>query len=219
YMLFLNVSYGYTKDNVLELAMFKPNSLSMLNRPENLAQSHNLNFNLSTYVPLGKWFALILWASENYWKSVSDIPGAENNFSRWGFMGYGALNFNLPKDWKISVSGFYLSGGMQGLYTYEDYYTIGCSVSKDFLKKQLNISISSDDLLHPSKMTGGYKTDYFDAKVGFFTNQRRIGITIRYNFGKMYEGERLKHIESDDMDERAKSSSGQGTGGIPTMGQ
>jgi hypothetical protein len=214
YMLFLNVSYGYTKDNVLELPRFKDNnSLIMLTRPDNLAQSHNLNFNLSTYLPIGKWLTLILWGSENYWKSVSDIVGAETNISRWGFMGYGALNFNLPKDWKVTVNGFYLSGGMQGLYTYESYYTVGMSVSKDFLKKQLNVSLGCDGLLHPSKMSGGYTTNNLIANVNFYQTQRRIGITLRYNFGKMYEGERLKKIESDDMEERAKPAAQQGGAG------
>ncbi|MDR1005284.1 MAG: TonB-dependent receptor family protein [Bacteroidales bacterium] len=212
YILFLNASYGYTNDEIMTLPHLIGNPPKIVNQPENIASAHNLNFSLYGGLPLGKIGTLMLWASENYWNSTATINGSTTKQERWGFMGYGALEFNLPWELKLSVSGFYMSGGVQGIYEYDSYFNVGCGLSKAFFKKQLNITLGIDDLLASDGMNVRYATDNTSVEAKFITSQRRIGIRIRWNFGKMYDGAKLKKIESDDMDERS-SGQQQQTGG------
>jgi hypothetical protein len=219
YILFFNATYGYTKDDIMELPFLAGDPPVVTQQPQNIASSHNFNVSLSGFIPFGKYVNMMLWASENYWNSKSDMTYANLEQERWGFMGWGALNFMLPKDFKFTVSGFYMSGGVQGIYRYEDYFNFGCSIGKSFLQKRLELSIGVDDLFASDGMRVSYATDNNSVNAYFKSNQRRIGFTIRYNFGKMYDGNKLKKIEKDDMDDRSSGSKQQGGGGGLPIGQ
>ncbi|MDD4528715.1 MAG: outer membrane beta-barrel family protein, partial [Bacteroidales bacterium] len=147
YVLFSSLTYSYTKDIVSEIPFTSANGFITFSMPENIQNSHNLNLNVSASIPIKTWWTIVGYLSENYTNNNSQKDGLSFNNEFFTFMGYGSSSFTLPKNYKISLSGYYMNGGTWGVYKYKSFYGLNINANKTFFKDLLTVSVGVNNLL------------------------------------------------------------------------
>ncbi len=211
YMAFLSVNYGYGSDFVSEVIHPYGENGAMITSPGNVATSQNLNIGLSVVAPVAKWLDFNFYGQINYTNVVSKEANSEMEINNTAYMCFGSANFNLPWKLRLSLSGYYMSGGVWAVYRYSGSHSFDVSISRTFLKDdKLRVSLGAGNLFAKREMTNSSTQN----GVYFENNMRFPGTTfsfnIRYNFGKVYQSKHLQKINSDEMNERATGGSGSG---------
>lgn len=125
--------------------------------------------------------------------------------------------------WKTKLTGsvFYSTGGVEMGGEYSDMLMLSASISKEFLQKQLKVSMGVDNFPKRDFNIATHYTGYrLDGVVAWQKPQFTVNLT--YSFGRSANNNTLKRIQSDNMDSRSsgESSIGQGNQGTSQpMGQ
>lgn len=214
YMAFLSVNYGYTDDFVSEEVVLLPGSGAVLQRPGNIAKNQNLNVGLSLVVPVGEWLFFNFFGQMNYTTVQSGSGFGAIDIENTSYMFFANANFNLPKKFKFSLSGYYMSGGLWAIYEYDASYSMNLGLSRAFLKDdRLNVNLSVNNLLAKRDIKVDFSHNGVTQSSTTHIPGAMLSLDIRYNFGSVYQNKKLSKIKTDDMDERAKGGKGQAAQG------
>lgn len=209
YMIFLTGSYSYTNDLINQVAMVRPGTLIVDNKPYNLGYSQNASLGLSTALPLPKGILWTIWMQGTYGQTKVDDANLKVDVDRWGFMTWQSLSIDFFFKTKLSLSGFYMTGGNMGLVEWGDMYSLSMDLSKEFLQKRMKASVGVSNLPKHS------------SKIKTYSNLMRVNMTntwqypmitfsLNYNIGKKADNNTLKKIQTDDMDSRSAGGNSMG---------
>ena len=81
----------------------------------------------------------------NYVRYDSDYLGQRFDRSRWSWTGFIQINFKLPYDIQAEASGWYYSGGIEGILNSEYLFGTEVGFSKKFLDNKLKVSVGVDN--------------------------------------------------------------------------
>lgn len=151
--------------------------------------------------------------------SYEDYKSDEMNLRNHGFSGnfFGGFQQNLPAGIRLGLHGgggtkrIFLQGESDGFYYY------GASLSRDFLKKKLNISLNASNFFNPYRTyTSTTETPDFRSFSSSRSFQFRYGLRISYRIGELKSGVKKarRGISNDDM----KSGGGSSSSGGNTSG-
>ena len=73
--------------------------------------------------------------------------------------------------------------GLQNFYELKPLGQLNISLNKAILKKKMNIILSGNDILLTNQYTFNIKQAGINANGNRLNDTRRLGLTIRYNFG------------------------------------
>ncbi len=178
---------------------------------ENIAKQKNYGGSVNMNLRFGKSINV----STNYSSTYIDVKsnndaGLAN--SGWKHGGYGRFQLNFAKTYKLSSYGGIWSSGVQLQSKSSMYYYYGLSLTKEFLKKKLSISLSARDIFEKERV---YTWELFDP-AGFYQSSKyyqpgrsfRIGISFR--FGEMKSGVKRarRTIENTDLKEGSGNEGG-----------
>lgn len=211
YMAFLSVNYGYGSDFVSEVIHPYGENGALISLPGNVATSQNLNVGLSVVAPVAKWLDFNFYGQINYTNVVSGEGDTEMEINNTAYMCFGSANFNLPWKLRLSLSGYYMSGGVWAVYRYSGSHSFDASLSRAFLKDdRLRVSLGAGNLFAKREMTDSSTQNgvYIENNVRF--PGTTFSFNIRYNFGKVYQSRHLQKINAGEMNERAKGGTGNG---------
>lgn len=145
-----------------------------------------------------KWFNLQLYAAYQYhdYKGTINEEKAESATSQF----YGNLNaeFALPKDFKLQLSGFYVTPFIDAIQFYSPVGSINLVINKSFLKNKLDVSLGFFDILYSenSYMTTTLSDQYFYYQQKGDT--RRVRLSLNYKFGKMQIEQKIRSEGGDN---------------------
>ncbi len=149
----------------------------------------NLGTNKEVYLrfvggipPGGKYF-FYAGAQQNINSYNGLYQGAALHFKRssWVFFMYQQLK--LAPTLTTSLYGFMRTGGVQNFYELDQFGALNLSFNKSVLKKKANLILSFNDLLLTNKTTFHLQQGNVNANGNRLGDTRRVGITLRYNFG------------------------------------
>jgi hypothetical protein len=83
----------------------------------------------------------------------------------------------------MNMQAFMRTKGLQNLYELNTFGGLYVSVNKSILKKKMNIILSVNDLLQTNHVSFSLKQGTVNAEGTRINDTRKIGITLRYNFG------------------------------------
>lgn len=152
-----------------------------------------------TYDNLGK-------SREFYIRGVGGIPpggkyffyaGAQHNFVKYnGFyqglpLAYqrGTWTFFMFQQFKatptitLTLNGFMRTRGLQNFYELDNFGQLNTSINKSILKRKANIIVSVNDIFRTNRIDFALKQGNVNAYGERFNDTRKIGVTLRYNFG------------------------------------
>ena len=167
-----------------------------------------------TELPLTKWLAWTLSCTGLY--SDARTAGMERN-DTYTLSCYSCLTFNLPKDWKVQLDGFYRTPMAYGYFRLHELYSMNIGVKKTMLDNRLTISANLDDVLRSActnldclgfgsgTALGEMVSSYIGQK--YYSQVARIGVSWR--FGK---AQQMRSRKVGSIDEASRIGGGKGFG-------
>ncbi|MEO6488929.1 MAG: outer membrane beta-barrel protein [Ferruginibacter sp.] len=169
--IFSNVTY---QDNITKIAY---------RTYDNLGSNMEYYFKVIGGIPPGGKYFFYAGVQYNYNQYKGFYQGRPLNFEHGSWLFFMYQQVKATKTITVDMQGFMRSKGLQNLYELNTFGGLYVSVNKSILKKKANIIVSVNDLLRTNHVN--FKLNQGDVSaIGERINDtRRIGLTLRYNFG------------------------------------
>ena len=95
--------------------------------------------------------------------------------------------FKFSKTWSAELSGFYRTGGVDGVFRINGFGMMNMGISKQILKGKGSLRFNVRDVLYSQKINGSIKYGNVDAAFQQQRDSRQaaIGFTYRFSKGKI----------------------------------
>ncbi|MFH1320690.1 MAG: outer membrane beta-barrel protein [Bacteroidota bacterium] len=159
-------------------------------------------------------------STETYFRAMGGIPptnryffyaGAQYNLNEydgvyesqsltfrrgsWRFFTYHA--FRLMPQTRITMSGFVITKGQMNFYEMDTFGQLNLGLNQTFLDKKLSITLSARDLLRTMVNSFRLNQGNIDTYGDRYSDNRRFGITILFNFGIPEKDDKGKKMSFD----------------------
>jgi len=182
---FFNVEYKISKDPMVEVVEQNDDSGEAFKSTVNLEKKNNFNISLFfplSFIPKVSGYGGII---ANHVKYDSPYLNQVFDEAKWDYTSFFQMNFNLPYEINTEVSGWYTTGGLQGLIDSEWMYGVSFGLSKKFLNKKAKISIGVDNIFNRFYF-GNVKYSNIDLKLTSKWDAPVANIQFSYKFGNQH---------------------------------
>jgi hypothetical protein len=197
---FFNVEYKRSKDNMVEVSEQNDETGEISRLTVNLDKFSN--FNTSLFIPFDMFlpFGGYIGGIVNHNDYDSDYLGGQFEQDAWSFTGFASATFELPGEISTEISGWYNSGGQEGIINTDWLYGMGLSFSKKFLNKKLNVSLGIEDIFNKF-WTGNINYANMNASIRNTWPKNVANLRVSYKFGNQYIKNKKKSRSSanDEM--------------------
>lgn len=197
----LAIGYNDTKDIFTQVIYQADSSRSLAYRTyDNLGSNKELYFRGLGAIPPGKRYFFVAGAQYNHNFYQGLYENAPLSFKRgsWTFFTY--QTFKLTPLTQLTLNGFARFNGQLQFYELSSFGQMNFSVSQQFLKKKLIVTLSMWDIFYTNNNRFTIKQGSVDASGYRESDTRRVGLNFRYNFGfrKREENNNLFNVESPE---------------------
>jgi hypothetical protein len=162
----------------------------------------NLGRNKEMYVifvggipPGGKYF-FYLGGQHNLSNYDGFYQGQPLSYKRGSWTFFMFQNYKPTPTLNISMNGFMRVKGLVNFYELKTFGQLNISVNKAILKKKMNIILAGNDIFRTNQYGFNIQQAGIKASGKRFNDTRRIGLTIRYNFGIRPKEEKTESFEA-----------------------
>lgn len=195
------IGRNYTRDIFAAVVYQDENQPGVAIRTfDNLGKNTETYFRLMLGIPPGKKYFFAVGTQYNY----NDYEGYYENkpfsYQRGGWRFFTFHSLSLAKNTKLTLSGFAMYKGSYGFYELEPFGSVNVGLNQTFFNKKLQITLNCRDLLYSMKFRATLDLGSQDVDALRYTDSRRIGLSIRYNFGIKDKPEKRGMPEMEGMD-------------------
>lgn len=174
-------------------------------RPQILIRTFdNLGSNEQTYfrgiagIPPGGIYFFGVGAQYNYdvYNGTYQNQPLHYNRGSWRFFTFHQLK--LAKETKLTLSGFMMTNGIWNFYELKTFGQINIGLSQNFLNRKLTITINMRDVLRTNVNKFIFNLGGIYSYGDRYTDNQRIGISLRYNFGIKTKEERKAMLKINE---------------------
>ncbi|WP_266205515.1 outer membrane beta-barrel family protein [Pontibacter kalidii] len=179
----LSLSYIESNNFVTDVIRQNDETKMSISRPENLSKATYLSASSGGSIPVKEWWTSTLQLEGSYNTISSPLQGTAYNSSRFSWSASADETFNLPKDYKLQLSGYYMSPSVQGLFHTKANYQIDLGAQKTLLNGKASLSLKLRDVFNSSRSRATLAYNNVDM---YWQNQwesRRLNLTFNYKFG------------------------------------
>lgn len=167
---------------------------------DNLGKSRETYFRVIGVIPPGKKFFAVLGTQYNRNNYNGFYEGKPIMFNRGTWSVFTFQSFKLDGLSTMTLNGFWRFKGQQQFYELSDFGTLNATINRQFLKKKLTITASYNDFLYTNKNNFVLKQGSQNA-VGYrATDSRRLGLSLRYNFGIKPKENKMDMLEQGNTE-------------------
>ncbi len=150
---------------------------------DNLGRNKEMYLRFVGGIPPGGKYFFYMGAQHNLSNYTGFYQGRPLNYKRgsWTFFMY--HNYKPTPTFNISLNGFMRLKGLQNFYELKTFGQLNISLNKAILKKKMNIILSGNDILRTNQYQFNIQQAGINAAGSRLNDTRRIGVTVRYNFG------------------------------------
>ncbi len=186
YNQFLNttINYNKTTDIIEQIFITNANKTETAIRKDNVANSRTIGININAGMPIKKWWMtnINIAASQNKFNGLINNQFVSQKFARAGI----SIDnqFKFKKGWSASLSGFYITGEIDGVLIINSLHSIDLGVGKNIMKNKATLRFSLKDVFF-SQIASGY-TKYNNVDINFrqLRNSRMASLSFTYKFNK-----------------------------------
>ncbi|RMG84097.1 MAG: hypothetical protein D6714_08610 [Bacteroidetes bacterium] len=192
---FFNIEYKLTKDAMVEVTQQNDETGEAYLTTVNL--EHFRRFNVSLFFPLDfiphiSGYGGIIANHVKYDSKYLDLDFLR---AKWDYTAFMQVNFTLPADIESEVSGWYNSGGQEGIINGQWLYGVDVGVSKKFLNDKAKVSIGVDNLLGRF-FHGEIKYANMNLDIRNHWDKPVYNVQFNYKFGNQHMKRRQRHQSS-----------------------
>lgn len=150
---------------------------------DNLGKNKEVYMRLVGGIPPGKkyfFYAGTQMNAVNYNGYYGNAPFKYKNTS-WTFFMY--HNYKPTPDLNIGVNAWMRTKGVQNFFELKSFGALNITANQSILKKKMNVIVSANDILRSQKNEFNINVPGFIGHGLRSGDTRRIGITLKYNFG------------------------------------
>lgn len=206
---FLNTTFNYTRttdimDQVLEQ---DPDKNETAIRRQNISNQRQYGVAVNAGGKLTSWWSGNLYMNlfTNRYKGVINGTAVDLSASTGQF---NAQNqFKLGKTWSAELSGFFMTGGIDGVFRIGSFGMMNMGVSKQLFKGKGTLRLNFRDVLYTQKINGTIRYSNIDAAFQQHRDSRQaaIGFTYRFSKGKMNNVNKRRTGGAAEEQNRVKS--------------
>ena len=173
---------------------------------DNLASETVYSFNASLPFSVKKVWDIYLNISGSYVNNQADYgDGAVVDVQAFTYNFYQQSTFKLPKEFKIELSGWYSGPGVWGgVFKYDANWSIDAGIQKEFLKQNLKIRLSVNNIFDGFGWRG---VSEFDGLVSYGRgdwDNRYFTASVKYNFGNQNVKSRKRNTGIENESKRVE---------------
>ena len=183
----LNLSANYTTITDVINDILKQNDSTKVTyqTKENVANQTNIGLSFSYSKQLKNWWNLTLSGNINNNHYTGFVDNAYLDVSMTSFELNFTTQFKFKKGWSAEANGFYNSKGLvSGLIVAEPMENLSFAVAKQVLKDKGTLKLNLRDPFYIMHFSGYSKFSNINFNVLSHWDNRRIGLTFTYRFGK-----------------------------------
>jgi len=169
--IFSNVTY---QDNLTKIAY---------RTYDNLGKSKEYYFRVIGGLPPGGKYFIYAGVQYNYNEFRGIYQNSPLDYKRGSWLFFMYQELKATKTLTLSMQGFMRTKALQNFYELNTFGGLFLSANKSILKKKANVILSFNDILRTNHVTFKLNQGTISASGSRFNDTRRIGITLRYNFG------------------------------------
>lgn len=150
---------------------------------DNLGRNKEFYLRMVGGIPPGGKYFFYTGAQHNFVKYEGLYQGLPFNYKRgtWTFFMY--HNYKPTPTFNITVNGFMRVKGIFSFYELKSFGQLNVSLNKTVFNKKMNIILSGNDILQTNNYSFDIAQPGITAAGTRFNDSRRVGLTLRYNFG------------------------------------
>jgi hypothetical protein len=148
----VSVSYSYEANPITNFSPHvDPNTNKETLSAEN--QDHSITYNVTFSLPfdIAKWWSVQLSLNGAYMKMFGLYNNEPIALQQESFFANAIQNFKLPRDYTFSISGFYSSGGLFGLYKVQPLGSLDLGLQKKLKNKKSTLRLNFANVLNTIK--------------------------------------------------------------------
>lgn len=201
YPIFL-LGQNYIQDIFTSVIYQDPNNPTITNRTfDNLSKKRETYFRMVGALPPGGKYFFVAGAQYSMNDYSGQYDGLPVNFRRgsWRFFTFHELKLDTKST--LSGSAYYLTKGQMQFTELSNFGSIDLSINRRFFNDRLAITLNASDILFTNKFRYRINQESMIANGFQYSDSRRYGINIRYNFGR-----RKKAQSSFSLDDPTQGS-------------
>lgn len=161
----------------------KEQSEVMVRTYDNVGRSREHYFRAMAGIPPGGRYFFAIGGQYNHNRYDGMYESEPLSFTRGSWRLFTFHSLNLARNTRLSMMGFMMINGQMNFYELRDFGQLNFGLNQTFLDKKLTVSLHARDVL-------GTMLTKFDLQQGSlrvtgdrYTDTRRFGFNVRYNFG------------------------------------
>lgn len=150
---------------------------------DNLGKNREYYFRLIGGIPPGKKYFFYLGGVYNYNEYRGSFQNQPFNYNRGSFTFFTFHEYKITQKLTANMQGFLRTRALQNLYELNTFGGMFVSLNKSVANKKANIIISLSDVWRTNQVQFTFNRNNQQVEGSRINDTRRLGITIRYNFG------------------------------------
>jgi iron complex outermembrane receptor protein len=206
---FLNTTINYTKTTNLINEVLDQNTANneTFVRKENLSSRRQVGISISANGNITKWWSGNLWTNVYNNRILGEVREADVNVSATTLQANLQNQFKLSKNLSAEISGYFNSGGVDGVFRIRSFGMVNGGLSMQAFKGKGTFRLTGRDVFRFQKIKGGIKYGDIDASFQQRRDSRQValGFTYRFSKGKMGNTQKRKTGGASEESSRVKS--------------
>ncbi len=150
---------------------------------DNLGVSKEFYSRILGGIPPGGKYFFYIGAQYNHIEYEGFYQNQPLNYRRGSWLFFMYQELKATKTLTLNMQGFLRTKAIQNFYELDNFGGLFLSANKSILKKKVNIIFSMNDVLRTNQVSFRLNQGNIMAKGSRINDTRRLGITLRYNFG------------------------------------
>lgn len=198
------LNYTRTTDIIQQVMEQNESTNETFVRRANIASERQYGLALSFNKPLNKWWTSSIYVNGFNNRSEGTVDSSYVAVSAYTIMINGSQQFKLGKTTSAEVSGFYRTGGLDGVLGFKPMGMVSVGFSQQVLKNKGSIRLNVRDLFFTQRFRAVIKYGNVDTQFQSINDSRTVNLSFTYRFskGKMNGGPKRRASSANDEQNR-----------------
>jgi hypothetical protein len=174
----------------------------------NIAKQRQFGISVNTTVPITKWWRSNVFVNAYNNKFDGIVNDTSISIKATTVQLNGSQQFTFAKTWSAEISGFFRSGGVEGVILGKSIGMVSAGISKEIFKKKATIRVNVRDIFYTQGFRGSSKYSNIDMKLAEYRDSRVVNFGFTYRFSKGKINGTPKRRASSSSDEQNRIGTG-----------
>jgi iron complex outermembrane recepter protein len=199
------IGRNYTQDIFTNVLYQDPRNPAVAYRSyDNLGRNAETYFRLLGAIPPGKRYFFVVGAQYNYNDYRGEYESRPLEFQRGSWSLFTFHQLKLDPQSTISINGFYRMKGQLQFYELSNFGNVNLNLNRHLLNRKLLATLSLNDVFFTNKYQFTLNQGSIAASGARINDTRRVGLSLRYNFGIRKKEEKGGMPDFDSLERNSR---------------